>query len=338
MIERPVFSVVIAILITLMGAIAFPNLGVGQYPEIVPPTVNVTLTYPGASAETIAETVADPLEESINGVEDMLYMSSQSTGDGSLQITVTFALGTDLDKAQELVQDRVNTAIPRLPQEVQQTGITVRKSSPDILMAVHMYSPDGSKDQQYIANYVTLQIQQPLLRLHGVGDIVTRAARDYAIRVWIDPDRAAARNVTVEDIVDALRSHNLQIAAGNIGAPPFGNAPADWQLQVQALGRLVTPQQFADIVIKRDAQNRITRVSDVARVDLGAQNYTTDAYLGLNENGQPKVHPAPRSASCSYPAPTLLTRRPTSSTSWARCGKVFRRASATRSSTTRPST
>jgi hydrophobe/amphiphile efflux-1 (HAE1) family protein len=292
MIDRPVFSVVISILITLLGAIAFGGLGVAQYPEIVPPTVNVTLTYPGASAETIAETVADPLEEQINGVENMLYMSSQSTGDGNLQITVTFALGTDLDKAQELVQDRVNTAIPRLPQEVQQTGILVRKSSPDILMAVHMYSPDGSKDQQYIANYVTLQIQEPLLRIGGVGDIVTRAARDYAIRVWIDPNRAAARNVTVEDIVDALRAHNIQIAAGNIGAPPFGAAPADWQLQVQALGRLVTPQQFADIVIKRDAQNRITRVSDVARVDLGAQNYTTDAYLGLNENGQPKVHPA----------------------------------------------
>ncbi|HEY6579441.1 MAG TPA: efflux RND transporter permease subunit [Rhizomicrobium sp.] len=292
MIDRPVFSVVISVLITLMGVIAFGNLGVAQYPEIVPPTVNVTLTYPGASAETLAETVADPLEEQINGVENMLYMSSQSTGDGNLQITVTFALGTDLDKAQELVQDRVNTAIPRLPQEVQSTGILVRKSSPDILMAVHMYSPDGSMDQQYIANYVTLQIQEPLLRIAGVGDISTRAARDYAIRVWIDPDKAAARNVTVEDIVAAVRAHNIQIAAGNIGAPPFGSAPADWQLQVQALGRLVTPQQFADIVIKRDAQNRITRVSDVARVDLGAQNYTTDAYLGLNDNGQPKVHPA----------------------------------------------
>jgi HAE1 family hydrophobic/amphiphilic exporter-1 len=292
MIDRPVFSVVISILIILMGAVAFGSLGVAQYPPIVPPTVNVTLTYPGASAETIAETVADPLEEQINGVENMLYMSSQSTGDGSLQITITFALGTDLDKAQELVQDRVNTAIPRLPQEVQQTGIIVRKSSPDILLAVHMYSPDSSKDQQYIANYVTLQVQEPLLRIDGVGDISTRAARDYAIRIWIDPDRAAARNVTVEDIVDALRSHNIQIAAGNIGAPPFGNAPADWQLQVQAEGRLITPQQFADIVIKRDAENRLTRVSDVARVDLGAQNYTTDAYLGLVDNGKPIVHPA----------------------------------------------
>src|SRR5580658_399935 len=200
MIDRPVFAVVIAVLITLMGAIAYPNLGAAQYPQIVPPTVNVTLNYPGASAETIAETVADPIEEQINGVEDMLYMSSQSTGDGALQITVTFKLGTDLDKAQELVQSRVTTATPRLPQQVQQTGITVRKSSPDILLAVHMYSPDGSLDQQHVANYVTLQVQNPLLRLEGVGDIITRAARDYAIRVWIDPDKLAARNLTVDDV------------------------------------------------------------------------------------------------------------------------------------------
>jgi HAE1 family hydrophobic/amphiphilic exporter-1 len=292
MIDRPVFSVVISILITLLGAIAFPNLGAGQYPEIVPPTVNVTLTYPGASAETIAETVADPIEEQINGVQDMLYMSSQSTGDGSLQITVTFKLGTDLDKAQELVQDRVTTAIPRLPQQVQQTGITVRKSSPDILMAVHMYSPDGSLDQAYVANYVTLQIEEPLLRVQGVGDVSIRAARDYAIRVWIDPDKAAARSLTVDDIVNALRSHNVQIASGNIGAPPFGKSPSNYQLQIQAQGRLVTPQQFADIVIKRDDQNRITRVSDVARVDLGAANYTTNAYLGYKKGGAPTTEPA----------------------------------------------
>src|SRR5271156_4924052 len=236
MIDRPVFAVVISVLITLLGAVAFPNLGAAQYPEIVPPTVNVTLTYPGASAETIAETVADPIEEQINGVQDMIYMSSQSTGDGSLQITVTFKLGADLDKAQELVQDRVTTAIPRLPTEVQQTGITVRKSSPDILMAVHMYSPDGSLDQAFVANYVTLQIEEPLLRLPGVGDISVRAARDYAIRIWIDPDKAAARNLTADDIAAALRSHNIQSAAGNIGAPPFGVSPSAQQLQVQPEG------------------------------------------------------------------------------------------------------
>ena len=292
MIDRPVFAAVIAILITLLGAIAYPNLPAAQYPEIVPPTVNVTLTYPGASAETIAETVADPIEEQINGVQDMLYMSSQSTGDGKLQITVTFALGTDLDKSQELVQDRVTTAQPRLPQQVQQTGIIVRKSSPDILLAVHMYSPDKSLDQAYVANYVTLQIQNPLLRLKGVGDISTRAARDYSIRIWIDPDKAAARNLTVDDIVTQLRSHNIQIAAGNIGSPPFGARPSAYQLQVQAKGRLITPQEFGEIVLKRDDQNRITRVSDIARVSLGAADYTTNAYLGILTDGKPDTNPA----------------------------------------------
>jgi HAE1 family hydrophobic/amphiphilic exporter-1 len=292
MIDRPVFAVVIAILITLVGAIAFPLLGAAQYPEIVPPTVNVTLNYPGANAETLAQTVADPIEEQINGVQDMLYMSSQSTGDGNLQITVTFKLGTDLDKAQQLVQDRVTTALPRLPPQVQSTGVTVRKSSPDILMAVHMYSPDHSLDQAYVANYVTLQIMQPLLRLEGVGDLTVRAARDYAIRVWIDPDKAAARNLTVDDVVAALRSHNVQVSSGNIGAPPFGKAPSAYQLQIQAEGRLVTPQQFADIVVKRDDQNRITRISDVARVELGAATYTTNAYLGYQKDGKPNIAPA----------------------------------------------
>ena len=292
MIDRPVFAAVIAILITLLGAIAYPNLPAAQYPEIVPPTVNVTLTYPGASAETVAETVADPIEEQINGVEDMIYMSSQSTGDGALQITVTFKLGTDLDKAQELVENRVDTAKPRLPQEVQSTGITVRKSSPDILLAVHMYSPDKSLDQQYVANYVTLQVQNPLLRLQGVGDVSVRAARDYSIRVWIDPDKAAARSMTVDDIVTQLRNHNVQIASGNIGSPPFGNNPAAYQLQVQAQGRLVTPQEFSDIVLKRDDQGRITRVSDIGHVELGAATYTTNAYLGLITNGTPDTNPA----------------------------------------------
>jgi hydrophobe/amphiphile efflux-1 (HAE1) family protein len=293
MIDRPVFAAVIAILIMLMGGIAYPNLGAAQYPQIVPPTVNVTLTYPGASAETVAETVADPIEEQINGVEDMLYMSSYSTSDGKLQITCTFALGTDLNKAQELVENRVETARSRLPQAVQQTGITIRKSSPDILLAVHMYSPDKSLDQQYVANYVTLQIQYPLLRLAGVGDVSTRAARDYSIRIWIDPDRAAARNVTVDDVLAVVRSHNIQIPAGNIGAPPFGNAPAAFQLGVDAKGRLITPEEFADIVVKRDDQGRITKISDIGHVTLGAADYTTNAYLGLKgKGGKPDVFPA----------------------------------------------
>jgi len=219
-------------------------------------------------------------------------MSSQSTGDGNLQIVVTFQLGTDLDKAQELVQDRVETAIAQLPQEIQQTGVTVRKASPDILLAVHMYSPDGSLDQQHVANYVTLQIEQPLLRVSGVGDLVLRAARDYAIRVWIDPDLAAARSLTVDDILSALRSHNVQVPAGNIGSPPFGKSASAFQTQVETRGRLVTPDEFGDIVVKRDSEGRITRVRDVARVDLGAANYTTDAYLGEIKNGGPTIQPA----------------------------------------------
>ena len=284
-IDRPVFAAVIAILITLIGAIAYPTLPVAQYPEIAPPTVTVNATYPGASAETLAETVATPIEEQINGVEDMLYMSSQSTGDGRLTITCTFKLGTDLDKAQVLVQNRVATAQPHLPAEVAASGVTVRKSSPDLLLAVHMFSPDRSLDRQYIANYATLQIHDDLLRVDGVGDIVSRGARDYSMRIWIDPDKAAARNLTVDDIVGALRSHNLQVAAGSVGQPPAGPGGGGYQLNIQALGRLNQPDQFANIIIKRDDQGRITRVADIARVELGAQDYTTSAYL----NAEPAV-------------------------------------------------
>ncbi len=284
-IDRPVFAAVIAILITLVGLIAYPSLPVAQYPEIAPPTVTVNATYPGASAETVAETVATPIEEQINGVEDMLYMSSQSTGDGHMTITVTFRLGTDLDKAQVLVQNRVATALPHLPQEIQAAGVTVRKSSPDVLLAIHLYSPDHSLDAQYIANYATLQVHDSLLRLPGVGDISTRGARDYSMRIWIDPDKAAARSLTVEDIVGALRSHNVQVAAGSVGQPPVGPGRGAYQLSLQARGRLNQPGEFANIIIKRDDQGRITRVSDVARVELGAQDYTTSAYL----NAEPAV-------------------------------------------------
>ena len=277
-IDRPVFAAVIAILITLLGLIAYPTLPVAQYPEIAPPTVTVNATYAGASAETVAETVATPIELQINGVEDMLYLSSQSTGDGHMTITVTFKLGTDLDKAQVLVQNRVATALPQLPLQVQQTGVVVRKSSPDLLMAVHLYSPDRSLDAQYIANYATLQVHDAILRLPGVGDIATRGARDYSMRIWINPDKAAARSLTVEDIVGALRSHNVQVAAGSVNQPPFGPGGGGYQLNVQAQGLLNKPADFANIILKSN-QGRITRVSDVARVELGAQDYTTSAYL-----------------------------------------------------------
>jgi HAE1 family hydrophobic/amphiphilic exporter-1 len=278
-IDRPVFAGVIAILITLIGAIAYPTLPIAQYPEIAPPTVVITASYPGASAEILADTVADPIEEQINGVEDMLYMSSQSTGDGHVQITVSFALGTDPNQAQVLVENRVATATPLLPSEVVAAGVTVRKSSPDFLLAVHVISPDGSLDQQYIANYVGLHIRDALLRIPGVGDINSRAARDYSMRIWIDPDLAAERGMTVTDVVSALASHNLQVAAGAFGQPPQGHGQSAFQLNVEALGRLSTPEQFGDIVVKTDAQGRVTRVADVARVELGAADYTTNAYL-----------------------------------------------------------
>jgi HAE1 family hydrophobic/amphiphilic exporter-1 len=278
-IDRPVFAAVVAILITLVGGIAYPSLPVAQYPEITPPTVNVTASYPGASAETLADTVATPIEEQINGVENMLYMSSQSTGDGHVNITVTFKLGTDPNAAQVLVENRVATATPLLPPEVTAAGVTVRKSSTDFLMAVHMYSPDGSLDQKYIANYFGLHIKDALLRVPGVGDIGSRAARDYSMRIWIDPDKAAARGLTTDDIVAALKSHNVQVAAGSVGQPPQNVGSSAYQLNVEALGRLNTAQQFGDIVVKTDVQGRQTRVSDVARVELGAADYTTDAFL-----------------------------------------------------------
>ena len=278
-VDRPVFAAVISILVTLLGIIAYPTLPVSQYPPVAPPTVVINATYPGASAETMADTVATPIEQQVNGVEDMLYMSSQSTGNGALQITVTFKLGTDLDKAQVLVQNRVAVAEPRLPQQVRDIGVTVRKSSPDFMLAIQMYSPDHSKSYAYVANYAALEVRDRLLRIQGVGDIALRGARDYAMRIWIDPDRAAARGITVEDITGAIASHNTQVAGGAVGAPPFGSAGgAAYQLNIQALGRLSLPSQFAGIIVKRAPSGAITRIGDIARVEMGAQDYTSSAY------------------------------------------------------------
>ena len=278
-IDRPVLAAVISIFITLVGIVAYPTLPIAQYPEIVPPTVTVSASYPGASPEVLADTIANPIEQQINGVENMLYMSSNSTGDGRVQITVTFKLGTDLNAAQVLVQNRVANAQPRLPQQVQATGVIIRKSSPDFLLGVHFYSPDGSLDRQYVANFVTLTVRDQILRTPGVGDVITRGQRDYSMRIWIDPDKAAARNLTVEEITAAIQSKNVQIAAGSLNAPPFGAGPQGYQVNIQALGRLTTPAQFADIVIKHDTNGRLTRVADVARVELGAQDYTSEALI-----------------------------------------------------------
>jgi HAE1 family hydrophobic/amphiphilic exporter-1 len=284
-IERPIFAAVLSILIVIVGAVSYPGLPVAQYPEIAPPTVVVNATYPGATAETLADTVAVPLEESINGVENMIYMSSSSVGDGTLTITVSFKQGVNVDQAQVLVQNRVSEAEPRLPQEVRTIGVTVRKNSPDLLMVAQFYSPDHSLSQQYIANYVTLQLTDRISRIEGVGGTRTIGGRDYAMRIWIDPDQAATRNLTVDEIVTAVQGQNAQVAAGSIGAPPFGHNGNAFQLGVQALGRLTTPEQFGAIVLKRGTDGSLTRLRDVARIELGAQDYTTNSYL----NGQPST-------------------------------------------------
>ena len=278
-IDRPIFAAVLSVLIVVFGLVAYPGLPVAQYPEIAPPTVVVNATYPGATAETLAETVAAPLEESINGVEHMIYMSSSSTGDGVIAITVTFKQGTNVDQAQVLVQNRVSSAEPRLPEEVRQIGVTVRKNSPDILMCATLFSPNKSLSQQYISNYATTQIIDRLTRIPGVGGARIFGARDYNMRVWIDPDLAAARNLTVDEITTAVRNQNAQAAVGSVGAPPFNRGGTAFQLGIQTEGRLSNPQQFGEIIIKRDDQGRLTRIRDVARIELGAQDYGINPFF-----------------------------------------------------------
>jgi HAE1 family hydrophobic/amphiphilic exporter-1 len=284
-IERPIFAAVLSVLIVLVGVIAYPTLPVAQYPEIAPPTVVVSASYPGASAETLAQTVAAPLEESINGVENMIYMSSSSTGDGAVSITVTFRQGTNVDQAQVLVQNRVSTAEPRLPDEVRQVGVTVRKNSPDLLMVATLISPDGSLPQQYLSNYATLQILDRLNRVPGVGGARLFGGRDYNMRLWIDPDRATELGLTVSEIITAVRAQNAQVAAGAIGQPPFNQGGTAFQLSLQAKGRLTTPQEFGDIVVKRLDSGRVIHLRDTARVELGAQDYGVNAFL----SGKPTI-------------------------------------------------
>ncbi|WP_342241115.1 efflux RND transporter permease subunit [Inquilinus sp. OTU3971] len=271
-IERPILATVLSVLIVLIGIAGYLTLPLAQYPEITPPTVVVRAQYPGASAEVVSSTVAVPIEQEINGVENMLYMSSQSTGDGQLSITVTFTLGTDLDEAQVLVQNRVAVAEPRLPEEVRRLGVTVRKSSPDILLVVQLFSPDGSRAPLYLSNYATLRIRDALLRVEGVGDVRMPTARDYAIQVWLDPDAVAARNLTAGEVLAALRAQNVQVAAGVVNEPPVSSDGA-FELNVETLGRLSDPTEFDDIIVKTDADGRVTRIRDVARVELTAQSF-----------------------------------------------------------------
>ena len=262
-VDRPIFAAVLSIFLTIIGGVAYFTLPVAQYPEIAPPTVVISTSYPGASAEVVSETVATPIEQEINGVDNMIYMVSQSTADGNLQITVSFALGTDLDIAQVLVQNRLAIAQPRLPDEVQRLGVSVRKNSPDLMMVIHLYSPDGSRDQLYMSNYATLQVKDVLARLDGVGDVRIFGARDYSMRIWLDPDRLAARSLTADEVVAALQAQNVQVASG-VTRPAAGAASRRLSDQCRDAGPARRrPQQFAAIVIKTDPDGRLTRVGDV---------------------------------------------------------------------------
>ena len=283
-VDRPIFAAVVAILITLVGGISYFGLPVAQYPEITPPTIVVRANYPGANAETVAATVATPLEQQVNGVEDMLYMSSYSTSSGSLALTITFKLGTDLDKAQVLVQNRVAIATPRLPEEVRRLGITTLKSSPDLMMVVHMLSPDNSYDQLYVSNYARNNVRDELLRLDGVGELTIFGERQYSLRVWLDPEKLATFGLSSSDVVKAIQEQNVQVSGGALGQQP---APADnaFQLTVNTQGRFSNPRQFRGIIVRATADGRLVKVEDVARVELGAQDYVTNSYL----NGNPAV-------------------------------------------------
>ena len=307
-IDRPRFATVLSTFVTLLGLGALAVLPVAQYPEVVPPTVQVTTTYPGASAETVARTVATPLEQEINGVENMLYMSSQSTGDGNLTITVTFRIGTDLNVAQMLTQNRVQDVLPRLPLDVQNLGVQVRKATPSILLAVHLYSTDKSRDTLYLSNYLTLHVKDALARLQGVGDVRFVGGREYAMRIWLDPDKVAAYNLSASEVLAALRAQNLQVSAGILNQPP---APGDqaYQINVEALGRLSTPEQFASIVLKSDSQGRVTRIRDIGRVEVGAADYGSTAFMDRDNAAALVIYAEPGANSLAVDHEVLSTMR-----------------------------
>ncbi|MDB6025346.1 MAG: transporter [Verrucomicrobiales bacterium] len=277
-IRRPIFAAVLSIVIVIIGGISAFQLPIAQFPEIAPPTVVVRAVYPGANPKVLAETVATPIEQEVNGVENMLYMSSTSTSDGVMNLTVTFKLGTDLNTAQVLVQNRVSIALPKLPEEARRLGVTTTKRSTDLTMVAHLVSPDGSRDELYLGNYAFLQVKDQLARIAGVGDVTVFGARDYSMRIWLDPDKLASRNLTAGDVVRNIREQNLQVAAGTIGQPPVPPGQ-DFQLTINTQGRLLDEQQFGDITIRQGTQGQVTRVRDVARVELAARDYSVASRL-----------------------------------------------------------
>ena len=283
-IYRPIFASVLSIIITLAGGIAMWTLPVAQYPDIAPPTVEVSASYPGADAKVVADTVAAPVEQQVNGVEGMRYMSSQCTNDGTYTLTVTFDLGVDLNMAQVLVQNRVAMALPILPDLVNRKGVTVKKKSPSVLMIVNLFSPKGTRDNLYLSNYATIQLRDELARLTGVGDITYLGQRDYSMRLWLDPDKMASYNLTATDVVTAIQQQNAQVAAGQIGQPPVPKGQV-FQFTMTTLGRLADPEQFKDMILKTDASGRVLRMRDVSRIEMGAQDYDQSCTL----DGKPSV-------------------------------------------------
>jgi len=276
-IDRPIFAAVVSIVFLIVGGVSYSRLPVTQYPEIAPPTINVSGQYPGANADIVAATVVTPIEQQINGVENMIYMSSNSTADGRFSIDVSFELGTSLDIAQVQVQNRVAIAQPRLPGDVRNIGVTVTKKSPDLMMVVHLYSPDQSRDTLFISNYATLSVTDILTRIDGVGSITVFGSRDYSMRIWVDPDRLQTVGLTAIDVVLALQGQNVQVASGVLDQPPVPHQGA-FQIAVQTLGRLANPDEFYNIVVKQTA-SAVVRLRDVARIELAAQDYSTNSYL-----------------------------------------------------------
>jgi multidrug efflux pump subunit AcrB len=283
-IERPIFAAVMSIIVVLAGLVSLKILPIAQYPEIAPPVVSITATYPGASAETLAKTVAAPIEEQLSGVEDLLYFNSSSSSNGQTTITATFEVGTDIDKATFNINNRVQLATPRLPDEVRRNGVTVAKRSNNFLLVVALNSPKGTYDSLYLSNYATLNVVDELKRIPGAADVQIFGARDYSMRIWLEPDKMARLGVTTSDIAAAVNAQNAQYAAGKIGADP---APKGQQLvyTVTARGRLLDPEQFGDIILRSSGPGGALRMKDVARVELGAQSYDAST----SDNGQPAI-------------------------------------------------
>jgi hydrophobe/amphiphile efflux-1 (HAE1) family protein len=291
-IERPIFASVLSMVITLAGVVAVFNLPVAQYPQITPPSIIVMCTYPGADARVVAESVAAPIEQQVNGVEDMMYMVSQSNNDGSYQLTVTFKPGVNLNFAQVLVQNRINLALPLLPDVVKQAGVTTRKRTPDILQVVAIYSPHDRYDQLYLSNFATIKVADELKRVDGVGDVILFGQQDYSMRVWIDPERLAELGLNASDVANAVREQNMQVAAGHFGQQPLRSAQP-FEFPITVVGRLSDPAQFEDIIIRTDASGRRIRIRDVGHAELGAKSLDTTSKLNGKPNGSVAVFALP---------------------------------------------